>query len=126
MSLLSKQLVKCKFWVHDGKLKLKVTVGNECHTCHFNIADLGIIDGGGGGTDKFLQSVTQNNNAGTVRLTMNDGTFWTINMITLLPSFISNDPNNVLEIGAGGKLQVIADEVVTDAFGVPQFESFSI
>lgn len=119
--------LSAKLKVEGGFLKLTITYGNGFLQCATTKVPLSAIDSNGGGTDIHLVDVTEDVVNGRLLFVMSNGSTIPADLKLLLPSFLNNNPNNVLKINVGtGKLEVVPNETVLDAFGAPQFKAFSL
>lgn len=116
-----------KLKVEGGFLKLTITYGDSYIQCATTKVPLSQIDSNGNGTDIHLVDVTEDTVNGKLLFLMSNGSTIPADLQLLLPSFLNNNPNNVLKINVGtGKLEVVPNETVLDGFGIPQFKAFSL
>ena len=124
--------IKHKFDVLDGKLFLTTNYGVnrnmlKCTKAEISLSELNLGGDGGGNTgdDNYLIGVDYVEDSDKVIFTMLNGNSYELNILDLLESYVSSDNNNVLSLGSDGKLKVIPNVLVKDAFGNPIFNAFS-
>lgn len=122
--------IKHKFDVENGKLYLTTNYGVnrnvlKCTKAEISLSELNLGGDGGNGEDNYLIDVIYEENSDKVIFTMLNGNGFELNILDLLESFVSSDINNVLSLGSDGKLKVVPNVLVKDAFGNPLFNAFS-
>lgn len=122
--------IKHKFDVENGKLYLTTNYGVnrnvlKCTKAEISLSELNLGGDGGNGEDNYLIDVIYEENSDKVIFTMLNGNVFELNILDLLESFVSSDINNVLSLGSDGKLKVVPNVLVKDAFGNPIFNAFS-
>lgn len=122
--------IKHKFDVENGKLYLTTNYGVnrnvlKCTKAEISLSELNLGGDGGNGEDNYLIDVIYEENSDKVIFTMLSGNVFELNILDLLESFVSSDINNVLSLGSDGKLKVVPNVIVKDAFGNSIFNAFS-
>lgn len=122
--------IKHKFDVENGKLYLTTNYGVnrnvlKCTKAEISLSELNLGGDGGNGEDNYLIDVIYEENSDKVIFTMLNGNVFELNILDLLESVVSSDSNNVLSLGSDGKLKVVPNVLVKDAFGNPIFNAFS-
>ena len=125
--------IKHKFDIENGKLYLTTNYGVnrnvlKCTKTEISLSELNLgggNSGGDGGEDNYLIDVIYEENSDKVIFTMLNGNVFELNILNLLESLVSSDINNVLSLGSDGKLKVVPNVIVKDAFGNSIFNAFS-
>lgn len=122
--------IKHKFDVENGKLYLVTHYGVnrnvlKCTKAEISLSELNLGGVGGNGEDNYLTDVIYEENSDKVIFTMLNGNVFELNILDLLESLVSSDINNVLSLGSDGKLKVVPNVIVKDAFGNSLFNAFS-
>lgn len=117
--------IKHKFYVENGKLYLTTNYGVNRNVLKCTKAEISLSELNLGGEDNYLIDVIYEENSDKVIFTMLNGNVFELNILDLLESFVSSDINNVLSLGSDGKLKVVPNVLVKDAFDNPIFNAFS-
>ena len=122
--------IKHDFEIENNELILVTKYGTskavyKCTRTKIQLSELNLGNGGGNsGQDNYLQDVYFDENEDSFKFKMLNGNILSLPVSDFLEFFISEDANNVLQMGSDFKLKVIPDLEVRDAFNQSLFNAF--
>ena len=123
--------IKHDFEVEDNELVLVTKYGTskalyKCTRTKIKLSELNLGSSGGGnsGQDNYLQDVYFDENEDSFKFKMSNGNILSLPVSNFLEFFISEDANNVLQMGSDFKLKVVPDLKVRDVFNQSLFNAF--